>query len=56
MAGEEARGEGAVIEADALLRALLEELPASRAAKVAARLTGARRGTLYDRALELADD
>ncbi len=54
VAGAEARAEEAVLEADALLRALLEELPASRAAKVAARLTGARRGELYERALELA--
>lgn len=41
---------------DETLRALLEELPASKAAKVAARLTGERRQALYQRALELAGD
>lgn len=56
VAGAEGGGDKALLEADALLRALLEELPASRAAKVAARLTGGRRGDLYDRALELAAD
>lgn len=39
---------------DALLRALLEELPVSAAARVAARISGASRGTLYTRALELS--
>ncbi len=38
---------------DEILRALLEELPASKAAKVAAGLTGERRQSLYQRALEL---
>ncbi|HEX7047826.1 MAG TPA: 16S rRNA (cytidine(1402)-2'-O)-methyltransferase [Gammaproteobacteria bacterium] len=40
--------------ADEVLRALLEELPASKAAKVASKLTGERRQALYQRALELS--
>jgi 16S rRNA (cytidine1402-2'-O)-methyltransferase len=69
-AGEEpARGEFVIVvegatqanarpalDPDDVLRALLAELPASRAARVAAKLTGARRGALYDRALELGGD
>jgi 16S rRNA (cytidine1402-2'-O)-methyltransferase len=38
---------------EALVRALLEELPASRAARVAARVTGRPRKELYDLALAL---
>lgn len=45
----------AAIEFDAqtLLRALLAELPPSQAAKVAAHLTGGRRGDLYEEALRI---
>ena len=53
--GAAATTESAVLDTDRLLRALLEELPASRAAKVAARLTGGRRGDLYERALALGE-
>ncbi len=56
-AGEEAVG----LEVhDPLLRALLEELPVSAAARVAAKVTGASRNALYSRALswnsETAED
>lgn len=44
----------ASIDADRMLRALLEELPPSQAAKVAARLTGAKRADLYDLALRIS--
>jgi 16S rRNA (cytidine1402-2'-O)-methyltransferase len=43
-------------EHDALLGALLDELPVSGAAKVAAAITGAPRNALYARALELKKD
>ena len=41
------------LDAEALLRALLEELPPSQAAKIAAHLTGARRSDLYEAALRI---
>jgi 16S rRNA (cytidine1402-2'-O)-methyltransferase len=40
--------------ADQLLRTLLEELPPSQAAKIAAKLTGEKRGDLYTRATQLS--
>lgn len=40
--------------ADQLLRALLEELPPSAAAKIAAKLTGEKRAELYARATQLS--
>jgi 16S rRNA (cytidine1402-2'-O)-methyltransferase len=43
------------LDADALLRALLEELSPSQAAKVAARVTGGKRSELYEAALRLGE-
>jgi 16S rRNA (cytidine1402-2'-O)-methyltransferase len=41
------------VEAERVLRALLEELPVAQAARLAAKMTGANRRQLYDRAVEL---
>ncbi len=41
------------LDAETLLRALLEELPPSQAAKIAAHLTGAKRSDLYEAALRM---
>jgi 16S rRNA (cytidine1402-2'-O)-methyltransferase len=41
------------LDAEVLLRALLEELPPSQAAKIAAHLTGGRRSDLYEAALRI---
>ena len=41
------------LDSDALLRALLEELSPSQAAKVAARITGRKRSELYEAALKV---
>ena len=44
------------VDAEQVLRILIEELPASQAAKLAARITGAKRNELYARATQLASD
>lgn len=44
------------LNAEQLLRALLEELPPSQAAKIAARISGEKRSELYSRAVQLAGD
>lgn len=41
------------LNADQVLRALLEDLPPSQAAKIAAKLTGEKRSDLYSRAMQL---
>ena len=43
------------INAEALLHVLVDELPASQAAKIAAKLLNAKRSDLYERAVELAE-
>lgn len=50
---ESGPAEAAPMDADAVLEALVAELSPSRAAKVAARITGRPKNALYQRALEL---
>ena len=56
IAGASSAGAARTFSSDEVLRALLDELPASKAAKVAAKLTGERRQLLYQRALELSGE
>ena len=44
------------LSADQLLRALVDDLPPSQAAKIAARITGEKRSDLYARAMQLGAD
>jgi 16S rRNA (cytidine1402-2'-O)-methyltransferase len=52
--GNETVREAGAIDADQLLRALLDELSPAQAAKIAARVTGVKRSELYEAALSLA--
>ena len=51
--GARERGEQHVVDTDALLRVLLDELPLKQAATLAARITGGKKNRLYQRALQL---
>jgi 16S rRNA (cytidine1402-2'-O)-methyltransferase len=52
--GDQAESASATtLETDRLLRALLEDLPPSQAAKIAAKLTGEKRSELYERAMTM---
>jgi 16S rRNA (cytidine1402-2'-O)-methyltransferase len=52
--GAEAATKSGAVDADQLLRVLAEDLSPAQAAKLAAKLTGAKRADLYERALQLA--
>jgi 16S rRNA (cytidine1402-2'-O)-methyltransferase len=51
---EAAQRDAGVVDAEQLLRVLAEELSPAQAAKVTAKLTGAKRSELYERAVQLA--
>lgn len=53
VAGAPAGEASSLVSAEQTLRLLLKELPPSRAARLAAELTGAKRKALYERALQL---
>jgi 16S rRNA (cytidine1402-2'-O)-methyltransferase len=53
VSGAPAAGTALELNTDSLLRALLQELPPSQAAKVAAHLTGGKRSELYEAALQI---
>jgi 16S rRNA (cytidine1402-2'-O)-methyltransferase len=52
--GNDLEREQSALDADQLLRALLDELSPAQAAKIAARVTGAKRSELYESALAIA--
>jgi 16S rRNA (cytidine1402-2'-O)-methyltransferase len=54
VSGNAAPVDSPALDANRLLRALLDELPPSQAARIAAHLTGAKRADIYDLALTLA--
>jgi 16S rRNA (cytidine1402-2'-O)-methyltransferase len=53
VSGAPTSGAALELNSDALLRALLQELSPSQAAKIAARLTGGKRSDLYEAALQI---
>jgi 16S rRNA (cytidine1402-2'-O)-methyltransferase len=53
VSGAPAAGASLELNVDTLLRALLQDLPPSQAARIAAHLTGAKRSDLYEAALRL---
>jgi 16S rRNA (cytidine1402-2'-O)-methyltransferase len=53
VSGAPAAGAALELNADSLLRALLQELSPSQAAKIAAHLTGSKRSELYEAALQI---
>lgn len=53
VSGAEARPEAGMAQAEALLAGLLDELPASQAVRLAARISGQRKNALYDLAQKL---
>ena len=55
LAGADDSGDSVQLPTDALLRALLDELPLKQAAHLAARISGGKKNLLYQRALVMAE-
>jgi len=55
VAGAPEQARGTAVDADKVLRTLLEELSPAQAAKLTAKLTGEKRSELYDRAVALSE-
>lgn len=53
VSGAEAKADAGMAQAEALLASLLDELPASQAVRLAARISGQRKNALYDLAQKL---